>query len=102
MSEGSLEEVLEAAFSYYMSSVYTCLPCIVLTVNMAELRVDVQPVINRLNRDLTSAEHPPILNIPLWNYSSSTSSISFPVNVGDTVLCVFFQRSSDAFKSSLD
>lgn len=100
MKDVSLEDVMRSGFISQMSGVYTCIPCLVIGVSgLAEARVDVQPSINKRYTNERVEEHPPILSVPVVFPSSSTSSFTFPISVGDTVLCVFSQRGLDSFKS---
>ncbi len=98
--EGSLQEVIVAGFEHNMSSIYTAIPAVVLTIrnNLSELSVDVQPAVNQLNRDGTSSEYPPVLNIPVVMPASKSSAFLFPLAVGDTVLLIFSMRGMDTFK----
>lgn len=100
MRDVSLPEVLNDAFNYQASKMYTAIPCIVLTVHtsLTDCRIDVQPSINTLYKNDVVEEHPPILSVPVMFPSSSTSALTFPINVGDTVLCVFSQKGIDNFK----
>lgn len=102
MREGSLQELLNSAVSFHLSRMNTCISCVVVRVYLDEQRVDVQPTIDQLDRDGNSVKCVPILNVPLIYPASSTSAFTFPVNVNDTVLCVFAQSSLDVFKSSTD
>lgn len=96
----SLQDVISSAFSYQMNGVYTAIPCVVLNVHddLRDAKVDVQPLVNKKYKNGTEEELPPILAVPLIFPSSSTSAFTFPVNVGDTVLCVFSHRGIDNFK----
>lgn len=100
MQDISLTEVLNQAFDFNATSMYTALPCVVVGVHssLSSAMVDVQPCINDLYADKKSVEHPPILSVPVIFPASKTSALTFPVNVGDTVLCVFSQRGMDNFK----
>lgn len=100
MEDVSLQEVLKNSFRHYTTNFYTCLPCVVLKVHnsLQECKVDVQPSINNLYKNDKVEQHPPILSVPVIFPSSKTSSFTFPINVGDTVMCVFTQRSMDNFK----
>jgi hypothetical protein len=100
MEEISLQEVLSSAFTYQSSKMYTSIPCVVLKVHnsLNECKVDVQPSVNSLYKSGKIEEHPPILSVPVIFPSSKTSSFTFPINVGDTVLCVFASKSIDNFK----
>ncbi|QDP60433.1 MAG: putative spike protein [Prokaryotic dsDNA virus sp.] len=102
MQELSLEGVLEDFFRYKTSDFYTALVCRVVTVrtNLEDQRLDVQPLNNRILPDGTSKEHSVILNVPVVFPSSKKASLTFPIDVGDIVLCVFSQRSTDNFKAS--
>jgi hypothetical protein len=84
-----------------MINTNTAIPCVILTVhsNLQDQRVDVQPLINKIFPDGSTVAHPPILNVPLIFPSSKTSAFTFPVDKGDTVLCVFSQRGLDTFKA---
>lgn len=100
MMEALLTDFIQTQFQINMAEVYTALPCIVTNVSgtFENQRVDVQPSINTLYKDGTSDEHTQILGVPVLLPGSSTSLVSFPINVGDTVMCVFSQRSMDNFK----
>lgn len=100
MMEALLTDFIQTQFQINMAEVYTALPCVVTNVvgTFENQRVDVQPSINILYKDGTSEEHSQILGVPVVLPGSSTSMVSFPINVGDTMLCVFSQRSMDNFK----
>lgn len=100
MKEWGFEEVLTLAAKTNNRKLYTAIPCVVLTVhgNLAQQKVDVQPSINTRYKDGTDEEHPPLLGLPVIFPASRTSMLSFPINVGDTVLVVFSQRGMDNFK----
>ncbi|ATW58382.1 putative baseplate protein [Pseudomonas phage ventosus] len=100
MIEALMADYINTQFQINMSEVYTALPCVVTNVvgSFENQRVDVQPAINTLYKDGTSEEHTQILGVPVLLPGSSTSMVSFPIQVGDTVMCVFSQRSMDNFK----
>jgi phage baseplate assembly protein gpV len=100
MNKIGLEEVIKSHIIASSNNMYTSIPCVVLTVHgeLSNQKVDVQPVINTFYQDGTDEEHPPILGVPVIFPASRTSMLSFPINVGDTVLCVFSQRGIDNFK----
>ena len=102
MRELSLDLVLEEFFNYKISSIYTAIPCRVVTVrsSLEDQRVDVQPLPNRRLPDDTFKEHSTILNVPVVFPASKKASLTFPIDVGDVVLCVFSQRATDTFKGS--
>lgn len=100
MMEALLSDYIQTQFQINMAEVYTALPCIVTNVvgSFDSQRVDVQPSINTLYKDGSSDEHTQILGVPVLLPGSASSLVSFPVSVGDTVMCIFSQRSMDNFK----
>lgn len=95
-----IEDLIRSGFSSQMTDIYTSIPCIVVGVDgLNEQRIDVQPAINKRFKNEEIREHPAILSVPLMFPSSSTSSFTFPISVGDSVLCVFSQRGMDTFKA---
>lgn len=100
MREPSFADTIQTHFNMQMAEMNTAIPCIVTNVvgELASQRIDVQPAINVLYKDGTSEERPQILGVPVVFPGSNTSLISWPINVGDTVMCVFSQRSMDNFK----
>ena len=86
--------------NYLSENVWISQPCrVIRVVSLGTLTVDVQPLVNEKYSNDTFTEHDTILNVPLVMLGSSTSMVSLPVNVNDTVLCVFSQRELTAFKS---
>lgn len=100
--QASMEELLKGAIWNQLERVNTCLPCIVVNVHdeLIEQIVDVQPVINIFDQNGKSEQQAPILTVPVVMPATSTSAITMPVNIGDTVLCVFSQRALEVFQES--
>lgn len=98
----SFEEVFDLLFFDRLQNLYTAIPCIVVNVNdnLEKQSVDVKPAINKKFKNGTVQEQPTIFDVPVVFPASSTSMFSFPIAVGDTVLCVFSQRGLDVFKNS--
>lgn len=102
MQEISLDVAIENLIDYKLSSIYTAIPCRVVTVRseLNDQRVDVQPLPNKKLKDNSAKEQSTILNVPVIFPASKKASVTFPIDVGDIVLCVFAQRSIDNFKAS--
>ena len=100
--EGSLQEVLVAAFQNQLSNVHTAIPCIVVAVrdSLSGAMVDIQPTVNQRFKDGTTKERPVLLGIPVSFPVSSTSGLTFPIKVGTTGIAVFSMRNLDAWKNS--
>jgi len=102
MQELTLSSVLDDFYKYKTSDMYTAIPCRIVTIRieLEDQRIDVQPLTNKALNDGTFKEQPVILNVPVVFPSSKKASMTFPLDVGDIVLCVFAQRSLDSFKAS--
>jgi hypothetical protein len=100
--EGSLQEVLVAAFQNQMSNVHTAIPCIVVAVrdSLNGAMVDIQPTVNQRFKDGTTKERPVILGVPVSFPVSSSAGLTFPIKVGTTGIAVFSMRNLDAWKNS--
>lgn len=100
--EGSLQEVLVAAFQNQISNVHTAIPCIVVAVrdSLNGAMVDIQPTVNQRFKDNTTKERPVILGVPVSFQVSSTAGFTFPIKVGTTGLAIFSMRNLDAWKNS--
>lgn len=98
MEGNSLEGVLRQYITNSVNQLFTSMPGkIERVVDLGEQRVDIQLLIDRVTPDDGVLKHPVILNVPLVFPGSRSSQVSFPVQAGDTVLCIFSQRSIDRF-----
>lgn len=99
----NLESLLKNNLDNYMEDVYTCIPAMVVGVQkLNEGLVDVQPLINNVFTDGAKVEFPTIYAVPVIMPCTMKSSITMPVNHGDTVLLMFSQRDIDVFKNGGD
>lgn len=100
MIDIDLMDIIRTQFKIDMSEIYTALPCKIVNIyqDNAQQKVDVVPSVNNLMKDGSSEPSMQMLGIPVIFPGSSTTLISFPINAGDTVLCIFAQRSMDNFK----
>lgn len=97
-----LSDYVKTEFELSMNDIWTACPGVVtsLTTDFGDLRATVKPSINELYADGTTEEHLEILSVPVIMPGGQNSLISFPVNIGDTVLLVFVNRNMDNFKIS--
>uniref|UniRef100_A0AAU6VZD3 Baseplate protein n=2 Tax=unclassified bacterial viruses TaxID=12333 RepID=A0AAU6VZD3_9VIRU len=93
-------DIIRTQFQIDMSQIHTAIPCKVVNVysNNQQQKVDVIPSVNNLLKDGSGEEGMQILGVPVIFPGSSATLISFPINQGDTVWCMFSQRSMDNFK----
>jgi phage baseplate assembly protein gpV len=75
-----------------------CFLARVIRVDNVNLTVDVEMLTLRIDTDGDTQDDVPVLGVPLVMPSSSTSAVLFPVQAGDTVVCVVSQTSIDNFK----
>lgn len=96
MSEkDNLTDLLNMAMRNRLAELQTATPAIVRSYDYKTQKASVQPAINRRYKDGQIAEFPIIVNVPVIFPRSGGASLTFPVNVGDTVLLVFASRSID-------
>jgi phage baseplate assembly protein gpV len=100
--EGSLQEVLVAAFQNQMSQHHTAIPCIVVAIrdSLNGAMVDIQPAVNQRFKDGTAKERPVILGVPVSFPVSTTAGFTFPIEVGSSGMAIFSMRNLDAWKNS--
>ncbi len=101
MQKPSQQSATSSLIEARLEDVWTAIRCTVIKVtNAEENRVDVQPSINQLFKDDTTIPYSTIFNVPIVFPCTKRSALSFPIAVGDSVLCVFSQRGLDSFKAS--
>ena len=100
-ADSFMEEMLTSMILKQQAQQMTALPCVVTQIydDGNQAKVDVMPLVNILYKDNTAQERSQILGVPVVFPASRTSMLSFPVQVGDSVLCVMASRDIDNFKS---
>lgn len=93
-------DIVRTQFKIDMAEIHTALPCKVVNVysDNQQQKVDVVPSVDRLLKDGSGEPGMQILGVPVIFPGSMATLISFPINAGDTVLCVFASQSMDNFK----
>lgn len=99
-STQALLDMVDIKILHYLSDLHTALPCKVVTYYESKQAVDIQPLLKKEYSNGYVADIPVIKNVPLIFQGTSTSLISFPISVGDIVLAVFCERSTDKWVSS--
>lgn len=101
MTETSLEQLVDGQIDFRLSSLYTALLCEITQIrdtDRKELKIDVQPIVNKVYKDGEIQEYPQILSVPVKFPRSSRGGVTFPLVKGDTVLVVFAKNNIDVFK----
>lgn len=95
----AFQEAMSSYFDYYFKDLMTAIPAIVVSADrIQESVVAVKPVINETTLDGRVIAWPELVDVPLIFPSSTTSAVTFPIGVGDTVLLVFSMRGMDEWK----
>ena len=96
----AFQEVLSSYFEYYLKDLMTAIPAVVVANDrLNESIIAVKPAINERTLDGRVYPWPEVVDVPLVFPCSLTSAVTFPVNVGDTVLLVFSMRGLDGWKA---
>lgn len=96
----SLTTLLRMAIGRGLMDIHTALPGVVDIYDSAARRARVVPAIHLLLDDGSTAERPPIPDVPVLFPSGGGLSLTFPLGRGDPVLLVFSQRGMAGFKST--
>jgi hypothetical protein len=87
-----------------ISNVWTALPCIVQSVNLAKMTLVAQPAIQGVtydqNNNPTYVNLPILGDVPIQFPSGGGLYLTLPVGIGDEVLVVFASRCIDAWWQS--
>lgn len=95
----AFQEAMSSYFDYYFKDLMTAIPAIVVSADrIQESVVAVKPVINETTLDGRVIAWPELVDVPLIFPCSTTSAVTFPIGVGDTVLLVFSMRGMDEWK----
>lgn len=100
--EASLQELLNSAIEAKSSNQYTAIPCVVVSVinDLATQMVNIQPTVNQLREDGTTAPQSVIMGVPVSFPVTKTAGLTFPIKPGDTGTAIFSMRSLEVWKSS--
>lgn len=87
-------------FEGQANNMFTSIPAVVVGVkSLGEKRLDVQPMVDIRTPDgATEKGLPPILNVPLQMPCTASGGLTYPIEVGDSVLLVFSSRGIDTWK----
>jgi hypothetical protein len=86
------------------ATIWTALPCIVQSINFAQMTLTAQPAIKGVtydqNNNPTYVSLPLIADVPIVFPSAGGLSLTLPITAGDEVLVVFASRCIDAWWQS--
>jgi len=100
MATPDLARVISDAVRYHLGEVNTAIPARILKYDPTKQEAEVQPLIKRRYKDGVAVSRAPITGVPVVFPAAGGGIITFPVQVGDTVLLIFSQRSIDRWVRS--
>lgn len=78
MQDSGFEEILKLSFLHHSASMYTCIPCIVVSIDdLGRQMISVQPSINKKYKNDKEEEQGVITGVPVVFPASRTSSFTF-------------------------
>lgn len=95
----SLYDVIDSHIKKFEDNLYTALPAKVVAYKEDKQFVDVEPSFSVFMKETVKLPYPRINDVPLMFPSSGGALLSFPVNVGDTVLLLFSKYRIDEWKA---
>jgi hypothetical protein len=95
----SLRTFIRSHLDNLQTQLFTQLPAVVTDVSKYQSQniISVKPVIDFMFSDGQVSECPEIFNVPVINPSAGGGLLSFPIQVGDTVLVEFSMRSIETW-----
>jgi phage baseplate assembly protein gpV len=93
-------ELLNIIIANKIADMHICMPAKILEYDYTKQKAKVQPALNQKYNDGEVIELPAIYNVPVIHPASGGASITFPVNVNDTVLLVFSEKSLEEWLSN--
>jgi hypothetical protein len=95
-----LADGIYSAFDYLIANVHTAMPAIITHYDSATKKATVKPSIKKVFANNTVQSMPTISNVPVVMPRTTTAGLNIPVNVGDSVLLVFSERSLERWLSN--
>lgn len=98
------EEAQRLAQDGNQSGIWTAMPCIVKSVNLAAMTLEAQPAIQGIVQSETGenafVNYPLLVDVPIVFPSAGGFTITMPIAAGDEVLVVFASRCIDSWWQS--
>lgn len=98
----SFTEAVDSFIDADRALISTAIPAKVLNYDPVTQNAVVQPLINNLLKDERVIPYPRLEDVPVIFPSTSKSMFTFPIEINDTVLLIFSQRSLDKWLSTQD
>lgn len=89
----NIADAIGAAFDYMIANVHTAIPAIITAYDNNTKRAIVKPTIKRTYSNGKVLSMPTISNVPVVMPRNKIAGLDMPVNIGDSVLLIFSERS---------
>lgn len=97
-----LDEAIKSGAKNAIEGFNFCMSAIVVGIdNLSKGLIDVQPLVGYYDKTQTECNYPVIYNIPFIFPTTSTSSMTMPISIGDGVLLVFSQTTNEMFLNGI-
>lgn len=91
--QDSIGEIIRKAIKNEIAKIHTSIPAEITKINLLEKTVEVKPLIREKNLLNEFVELPIIPNVPIRFTQTTKALISVPLEIGDTGVIVFSERS---------
>tara|TARA_R110000803_G_scaffold13482_1_gene37857 strand:- start:7709 stop:8449 length:741 start_codon:yes stop_codon:yes gene_type:complete len=102
MTQATFTDAVRSHIAADRSMLNVSIPAVITSYDPITQKCSCQPLIDSLLRDERLVRMPILEDIPVMFPSTQLSALTFPVNVTDTVLLVFSQRSLDNWLATRD
>ena len=94
------EAIFLAIWGEIAGKMHTAIPAKVSKYDPSGPSIEAQPVVKKVAQDGTVLEMPVIVSVPVMFPRTNRFHLSFPIDVGDTVLLIFSERGISEFLQS--
>jgi hypothetical protein len=88
-----LADGVYSVFDYLIANVHTAMPATIIKYDSVTKKATVKPSIKKVFANNTVVSMPTVSNVPVVMPRTAIAGLNIPVNVGDSVLLVFSERS---------
>ena len=96
----SITDAVRQVVLFNLNNIHTALPASIVSYDYTIQSASVQPLLNKVFNNGETIPFPILQDVPVIFPRSGGASLTFPVNVGDTCLLLFVERSIDLWLQS--
>jgi hypothetical protein len=91
----TMSEAIRNAILYQLNNIHTALPGQIISYDYTTQKASIQPTLNKVWTNVSPTTMPVLVNVPIIFQESGGASLTMPINVGDSCLILFMERSID-------